>query len=79
MADRILFNLLQIVVMAFSPLTAGVLSRLKEIVQSKRGPRILQPYRDLWKLFHEDEVAQQESSWIVAYVLIALVGVKLLS
>lgn len=65
MLDRILVNALQVVtVLALSPLIGGVLSRLKEIVQSKRGPSILQPYRDLWKLFHKDEVVSTESSWI---------------
>jgi formate hydrogenlyase subunit 4 len=63
--DRIVFNFLQVlVVMAFSPLVAGVSSRLKEIIQSKRGPSIFQPYRDLWKLFHKDRVVAEESSWI---------------
>lgn len=52
MEKRILFNLLQVlVVMVFSPLVFGVLYRLKEIVQSKRGPSIFQPYRDLRKPF----------------------------
>jgi formate hydrogenlyase subunit 4 len=65
MASRIVFNLLQVaVVMGLSPLVAGILTRLKEIVQSKRGPSVLQPYRDLWKLFHKDEVVSEESSWI---------------
>ena len=65
MSKRILFNVLQVlVVMGFSPLAVGVLSRLKEIVQSKQGPSILQPYRDLWKLFSKDEVVPEESSWI---------------
>jgi formate hydrogenlyase subunit 4 len=65
MKSRILFNLLQVItVMACSPLVAGVLARLKENVQSKRGPSIFQPYRDLWKLFHKDEVVSQDSSWI---------------
>ncbi len=65
MRERILFNLLQVlVVLAFAPLAAGVLGRLKEIVQSKRGPSLLQPYRDLWKLFHKDEVVSEESTWI---------------
>jgi formate hydrogenlyase subunit 4 len=46
--NRILFNLIQVlVVMAFAPLVSGVRTRLKEMVQSKRGPSILQPYRDL--------------------------------
>lgn len=65
MASRILFNLLQvIVVIGFSPLAAGVLSRLKEIIQSKRGPSVLQPYRDLRKLFRKDQVISQRASWI---------------
>jgi formate hydrogenlyase subunit 4 len=65
MASRIVFNFLQVaVVMGFSPLVAGLLARLKEIVQSKRGPSVLQPYRDLWKLFHKDEVVSEDSSWI---------------
>ena len=39
MAQKILFNLMQVlVVMAFAPLVKGVLGRLKERIQSKRGP-----------------------------------------
>lgn len=65
MVNHILFNALQVlVVMIFSPLAIGVLNRLKEIVQSKRGPSIFQPYRDLWKLFSKDEIISEESSWI---------------
>jgi formate hydrogenlyase subunit 4 len=65
MTNRILFNLIQVaVVIIFAPLVAGVLNRLKEIVQSRRGPSILQSYRDLWKLFHKDEIVSEESSWI---------------
>jgi len=65
MLKHILFNLLQVlVVMGFSPLVIGVLNRLKEIVQSRRGPSIFQPYYDLRKLFSKDEVISEESSWI---------------
>jgi formate hydrogenlyase subunit 4 len=61
----IAYNLVQIAfVLAFAPLYSGVLSRFKEIVQSKRGPSIFQPYRDLWKLFHKDEVISSETTWI---------------
>jgi len=68
MLNRILFNLLQVaVVLAFAPLASGVVSRLKEIIQSKRGPSIFQPYRDLWKLFHKDEVVSEDSSWIFRF------------
>jgi formate hydrogenlyase subunit 4 len=83
MLNRILFNLCQVVVvLAFSPLVSGVLSRLKEIVQSKRGPSIFQPYRDLRKLFHKDEIVSEESSWIFRFtpyiVFVAPIFVTLL-
>jgi formate hydrogenlyase subunit 4 len=65
MISRIVFNLIQvIVVMACAPLIKGILARLKENVQSKRGPSVFQPYRDIWKLFHKDEVVSEQSSWI---------------
>ena len=65
MTRTILFNLLQVlVVLVFSPLAAGVLARMKERVQSRRGPSIFQPYRDLWKLFHKDQVISEQASWI---------------
>jgi formate hydrogenlyase subunit 4 len=68
MANKIFFNLIQVlVVMLFAPLASGVLTRLKEMVQSKRGPSIFQPYRDLWKLFHKDEIVSEESSWIFRF------------
>ena len=65
MALRILFNLFQICfVIGFAPLVEGVTSRLKENLQSKRGPSVFQPYRDLWKLLHKDEIVSDHSSWI---------------
>jgi formate hydrogenlyase subunit 4 len=68
MAERIAYNLLQVaVVLAFAPLVAGVLNRLEEIVQSRRGPSVLQPYRDLRKFFRKDEIVSDESSWVFRF------------
>jgi formate hydrogenlyase subunit 4 len=65
MLERIVFNLLQVgVVVTIAPLVEGVVTRLKEMIQSKRGPSIFQPYRDIWKLLHKDEVVSDQSSWI---------------
>jgi len=65
MIERIVYNIIQVaVVAAFAPLVEGVTSRLKEILQSKRGASIFQPYRDLWKLLHKDEIVSEHSSWI---------------
>ena len=56
MVNKIVFNVLQVlVVMAFAPLIKGILTRLKENVQSKKGPSIFQPYY-IWKCFSKDEV-----------------------
>lgn len=65
MAESIALNLAQLAfVFALSPLFAGILTRCKEIVQSKRGPSVFQPYRDLRKLFAKDERIPEGSSWL---------------
>ncbi len=65
MARSIGYNLLQVVfVIGLAPFVSAVLSRLKEIIQSRRGPSVLQPYRDLRKLFNKDEVVSEHASWI---------------
>jgi formate hydrogenlyase subunit 4 len=64
-AAHILFNVIQaLTVLLLSPLVKGVLDRWKERVQSRRGPTIWQPYRDLRKLFQKNEVVSDQSSWI---------------
>jgi formate hydrogenlyase subunit 4 len=83
MTQKIVFNIMQVlVVIAFSPLIKGVLDRLKEVVQSKKGPSIFQPYRDIWKLFHKDEIVSEESSWVFRFtpyiVFVAPIFVTLL-
>jgi formate hydrogenlyase subunit 4 len=68
MARSISLNLLQVLfVVALAPLVSGVLSRLKEIVQSRRGSSIFQPYRDLRKLFCKDEIVSEQASWIFRF------------
>jgi formate hydrogenlyase subunit 4 len=65
MTLRILCNLLRAaVVIAFTPFVEGVATRLKEMLQSKAAPDILQPRRDLSKLLHNDEVVPKQSSWL---------------
>jgi formate hydrogenlyase subunit 4 len=65
MVELISYNLLQVVVVvAFAPLVEGIVGRLKEMIQSKRGPSVFQPYRDIWKFLHKDEIVSEQSSWI---------------
>ncbi len=61
MTRTVAYNMIQLLfVIVFAPLYSGVLSRFKENIQSKRGPSIFQPYRDLWKLFHKTRLFPQK-------------------
>ncbi|WP_137121252.1 respiratory chain complex I subunit 1 family protein [Segeticoccus rhizosphaerae] len=53
-----------LVVMGFAPLYAGVMTRAEAIVASKRGPSILQPYRDLAKWLRKSTVISDQASFI---------------
>lgn len=65
MAERALLQGLQIAtVLLCAPLLRGIINRLKAIVQSKHGPSIWQPYRDLWKLLHKGRVVSEHASWV---------------
>jgi formate hydrogenlyase subunit 4 len=64
----LLINLVQIAfLLVFAPLLEGVLARLEEIVQGKRGPSVFQPYRDIFKLFGKDEVVSEEATWVFRF------------
>ncbi len=39
-----------------APLVSGVIARAEAIVQQRRGPSVLQPYRDIAKLLHKETV-----------------------
>lgn len=47
-----------------SPLTVGVIKKIKARLQNRIGASIFQPYRDLWKLFHKDEIISRDASII---------------
>ncbi|MDP2642435.1 MAG: NADH-quinone oxidoreductase subunit H [Candidatus Peregrinibacteria bacterium] len=47
-----------------SPLCIGVIKKIKAKFQNRQGASIFQPYKDLWKLFHKDEVISKDASWI---------------
>jgi formate hydrogenlyase subunit 4 len=51
-------------VVVFAPLLSGVIAHVEARFQGRRGPRILQPYYDLWKLFHKETLVPQSSSLV---------------
>ncbi|TCS63076.1 respiratory chain complex I subunit 1 family protein [Varunaivibrio sulfuroxidans] len=64
-ARDVLLQIAQVVtVMSLAPLIQGVIAQFEERIQRGRGPGVLQPYRDLWKLFHKGVVVPQTASWL---------------
>ncbi len=53
-----------VIVLLLSPLCIGVIRKVKALMQNRRGASIFQPYRNLNKLFHKDEVVSHDASWI---------------
>ena len=52
-----LIQVLQVLtVVLLGPLVTGAIARAEAIVQQRRGPSVLQPYRDIWKLLHKETV-----------------------
>jgi len=61
----VLIQVLQsLVVLAAAPLYAGVLARAEAVVASRRGPSVLQPYRDLRKLLGKGSAISDQASWV---------------
>ncbi len=50
-----------------SPLLIGIYEKLKANVESRRGPSVLQPYYDLFKLFRKETIVTADSSKIFLY------------
>lgn len=73
-------NALQVItVVAIAPGVSGWISQFEARLQGRCGPRILQPYYDLGKLFRKESLAPEGASWVflaapgVAFVAYALV------
>jgi len=60
----IYWSLQILLIPTLSPLLVGVTRRLKAVLQNRTGAPVWQSYRDLWKLFHKNEVISEDASWI---------------
>jgi len=55
---------LQVLTVALgAPWVTGVIARAEARLQGRRGPRVLQPYYDLAKLFRKEALAPEQASW----------------
>ena len=53
-----------LVVLVLAPLYAGAITRAEAVVTSRRGPSVLQPYRDLAKLLRKGSAISDQASWV---------------
>jgi formate hydrogenlyase subunit 4 len=60
-----------------SPLVTGFIRTLKARLQTRRGPGILQPYRDLHKLLRKGMVIPNTASWLFAATPVVLFSTSL--
>ena len=53
-----------LLLLAVAPLVSGLIKTLKARLQMRRGPGMLQPYRDLYKLLRKGMVIPDTASWL---------------
>ena len=61
-------------VLGLAPLLSGVTRKIRARLLRRRGPSVLQPYRDLWKLTRKEAVVAENASWLfraAPYVIFA--------
>ncbi len=51
-------------IVVFAPLVSGGIAHFEARLQGRRGPRILQPYYDLAKLFRKETLVPEDASWV---------------
>jgi len=60
-----IFWIIQILLIpVLSPFFIGATRRIKARLQNRAGASSFQPYRDIWKLLHKDEVISEDASWL---------------
>lgn len=75
---NLLYPLLQaLVLFAFAPLLSGISRVARARLHNRRGPGILQEYRDLIKLLGRQSVAPADASWVFRLMPFVMIGVML--
>ncbi|WP_312671594.1 respiratory chain complex I subunit 1 family protein [Pseudescherichia sp.] len=75
---NLLYPLLQaLVLFAFAPLLSGISRVARARLHNRRGPGVLQEYRDLIKLLGRQSVAPADASWVFRLMPFVMIGVML--
>jgi len=53
-----------ILLLALAPLVTGLIRKVKARLLRRRGPSVLQPYRDLLRLMRKEAVVAENASWL---------------
>ena len=64
MLDGLVQLVEMIVVLLFAPLLVGYVRKVKALLVGRRGPPLLQPYRDLLRLLRKEVVLAHSASWV---------------
>lgn len=78
--DLIAIVLQTVLLLVLAPLVSGCIKNWKAKLQSRRGPRIWQPYFDIVKFLRKDMVISEHASWVfsaapyVVFISSLLVG-----
>jgi formate hydrogenlyase subunit 4 len=62
--DLIIQGAQMAIVLALAPLLVGVIRKAKARLLRRRGPSIIQPYRDLARLLRKEAVIAENASWL---------------
>lgn len=76
--DILIFLIQFLLIPVLSPLSVGIIRKLKARMQNRVGASVFQPYRDLWKLFHKDEVISEDASWVFRFAPFLIFAVTVL-
>lgn len=77
MENIIIWTIQILLLPVLSPLCVGIIRKIKARFQNRQGASVFQPYNDLWKLFHKDEVISADASWIFRFAPFAIFGATL--
>jgi len=72
--DLVLQGVQMSLVLLLSPLLTGFVRKVKARLLRRRGPPLIQPYRDLVRLMHKEVVLAESGSWlfrVIPYIVFA--------
>ena len=73
-----LFIIFKVIILTLlAPFCVGIVRKVKALMQNRKGASVFQPYADLWKLFHKDEVVSKDASWIFLIVPYLVFGISM--